>query len=233
VCSETRASPKTKSRRWIERISTRCRQHPLLTTAVIIYVSLTAIEITRNLILADPLDKNDVGFSRWEEIPAPNGSNTKLLFRWSEPSSTLDRPVEGTVLGLTLYRPDDAEGEIDVAFMLDGEPLDAYTISVGGTYSFRYYLPAILSPGTWTEIQARWAERARDEAERAAGGWFANWQELKPWSLPRHPLDRNRNQTDDCSCIAIRASGLRKTDRRLRHRRMARCAACRRRRFPR
>ncbi len=186
VRSETQASRKTRSRRWIDGISSRCRQFPLLTTAVVIYGILTAGEITHNFVIAQPLDRDDAGFSRWQAVPAPDGSNATLLFRWSEPVSTIRRPVEAPVLGLMVYRPEDAEGQVDVAFSLDGEPLDAYTVGQGA-YWFRFYLPSILAPDKWTDARVRLDERVRAEAEQAVVGWFANWQELKPWSRPPAP----------------------------------------------
>jgi len=174
-------------RAWMSR---QYREHPWLTALVCLYLLLSGVELARNLALADPLDRHDVGFSAWEEVPVPGSERNMVLLRWSEPRSAMLRPVEGTVLSLLLVqsRGEQEAGELPITLSIDGQPLDAYTLSANNAYSFQYYLPPILGPGFWSEVEARLAERARTEAEAEAGGWLANWKELKPWRrLPQRP----------------------------------------------
>jgi len=166
--------------------STRFREHPWLATAVTTYLLLSAIEMTRNLVLAHPLDGQDVGFSTWKEMPAEDAAAGTLLFRSAEPQSTLVRPVQGAVLSLLLI-DSSAEAPKPVTFTLDGEVLDAYSLPGVGTYSFRYYLPPVLGAETWSKVEGILAQRTRARADSARGGWPSRWQELRPWRLSPDP----------------------------------------------
>jgi len=170
-----------------KRILTRYRRHPWLATAVFIYLLFSGVEVVRNLLLANPLDKHDEGFSSWREAPIDDGG--VALLRWAEPHSTMVRPVQGSVLSLFLvHAGGDTTGvAMPVTFAVDGRPVDAYTLSRPGTYWFRYYLPSILGAGRWSDVERAWAARARSEAEAARSEEPARWQELKPWRLPPEP----------------------------------------------
>lgn len=165
------------------RITDQLRRAPLLSAALVLYLALSAAEAARLVVVSDPIDAHDTGFSPWETIPFDDGA--QLLLRWSEPRSTLRRPIDGAVMGLTLYRPADAPGIVNVDFELDGMPLDTYPVGAG-VYTFYYYLPPMLPAGAWQEAQQRLHDR---EARRraAAGDWWAGWQELHPWRRPPQP----------------------------------------------
>ena len=166
------------------RLAEGFREAPWLMAAVALYLCLSAVEVARLVLLSDPIDAHDTGFSSWESVALP-GTEARLFLRWSSPNSTLQRPIGGPVLGLTVYRPPEAEDLVGVTFEIGGQPLDAYAVGAG-VYTFHYYLPAIL-PELWAQARERLADRARREAARASGGWLARWQELQPWRLPAPP----------------------------------------------
>jgi len=170
-----------------KRLVTRYRRHPWLATAVFAYLLFSGVEVVRNLLLANPLDKHDEGLSSWREAPTDDGD--VALLRWAGPHSTIVRPVEGPVLGLSLvHTGEDTPGlATPVTFVVDGRQLDAYPLTRPGTYSFRYYLPSILGAERWSEVEQAWAARARSEAEAARSERPPRWQELKPWRLPPEP----------------------------------------------
>ena len=169
-----------------ERISTYIHQHPWLATIVALYLLLSGIEVTRNLLLARPLDGQDAGFSSWQEMQGEDLAATgPILFRWAESRSSMVRPVHGPVLGLLVIVS--GTEPAPVTFAIDGQVIDAYSLTGAGAYSFRYYLPPILGAKTWSAVEEILAQQARTRAAAANGPWLARWQELRPWHLPPEP----------------------------------------------
>lgn len=176
------------------RITIQYRKHPWLVTAVCLYLLLSVAEATRSVLLARPVDRDDTGFSSWREAPAEAGDGSTIPFRLTGSRSTMVRPVRGVVLGLLLIHPgadasgdDSATAATPVAFAVDGQAIDSYTLSTPGTYFFRYYLPPILGAEQWSGVDDFLAARAQEDAASARGGWPASWQELNPWHPPPEP----------------------------------------------
>lgn len=68
-----------------------------------------------------------------------------------------------------------------MALTINDQPVEAVTIKRNGWYSLEYYLPPILTADIWEQVEPGWAARTNAEIVAAEGGWFADWQELKPW----------------------------------------------------
>lgn len=164
---------------WISR---QYREHKWLTIAMGAYLALGALELTR-VVLFDRPTTYDAGFHAWEETEAPSEPGTTMRFHWSRAEGAMLRPVDGAVLNLMLYEthPRIPEEGIPVTLEVGDQVIDEFRILRNGWHSLEYYLPPILGADAWSQVEAGWVERARTEAAVAGGGWFARWQELKPW----------------------------------------------------
>jgi hypothetical protein len=166
-------------RTWISR---QYREHKWLTLAVGIYLTLSAAEATRVFLFEQPTSY-DVGFYPWETTAAPSNPEVAIAFHWTGDAGAMLRPVDGTVLRLLLYsaRPGLPENATSVALTIGNQPLDEVTILRDGWYSLEYYLPPILGTAEWGHVESGWVARTQAESAATEDGWFANWQELKPW----------------------------------------------------
>ena len=106
-----------------------------------------------------------------------------MRFHWTRTEGVMLRPVDGAVLNLMLYEahPELPEEAVPVTLTIGDQLVDELTILENRWHSLEYYLPPILGADVWARVETGWAERTRAEATVSGGGWFANWQELRPW----------------------------------------------------
>ncbi len=154
----------------------KLRGTPWLVVVVALYLTVSALEMARLSMLAESVDADDSGFSRWEAVAT---DEAPLLVRWSGLESSMRRAIEAPVLTLTAYGAA-AANPVALIITIDGERVDSYTIGPG-IHTFHYYLPAILSREKWSEAQRRRDERDRYQSHVASAGWPTNWRELRPW----------------------------------------------------
>jgi len=118
-------------------------------------------------------------------------------FRWTGAEAALLRPIDAPVLHvpLRLSRPDVPGPRVRVGIRVHDRPVESLTLDENGWFGVDTYLPPVLGPELWAEVEAGWREleeaRAR-EADRPPGSnwlvsWWSNWQELKPWHPPPGP----------------------------------------------
>ena len=162
---------------WVAKQS---HDRPWLRIVVGAYLSLFTLELVRVSVFARPTIY-DAGFYEWEEV-SPSDRQAPSRFRWTAEQGLMLRPVEGVVLNVPLLvgHPDPSEGGVPIRLTVNGGEAVQFAGAGNGWYSAQVYLPALLGPESWAKVSAARSKR-ESEASLSSSGWFATWQELRPW----------------------------------------------------
>ncbi len=92
------------------------------------------------------------------------------------------RPVEGDVLNVPLLvgHPNPSEGGVPVRLTVNGREAVQFAGAQNGWYSTDVYLPPLLGLESWANVLAV-RLKSESEVSKSNSGWFATWQELRPW----------------------------------------------------